>query len=123
MTTNTIGYLLDNDLLFGSRITGTAKALGLQLIPCRTAADLLARAKEQPAACVILDLHQAGPAIRDIATQLKAAGSTRIVAYGSHVAADDLKEARDAGCDVVLPRSQFVADLAGNLPIWFASES
>ena len=35
-----------------------------------------------------------------------------IIGYGSHVDTATLKAARDAGCDVVLPRSKFVEELA-----------
>ena len=33
-----------------------------------------------------------------------------------------LQAARDAGCDVVWPRSKFVADLAAALPQWFSAK-
>jgi len=42
----------------------------------------------------------------------------RVVAYGSHVDAAGLKAARDAGCDVVLPRSAFVEQLPVKLREW-----
>ena len=44
----------------------------------------------------------------------------RVVAYASHVDTASLKAACDAGCDVVLPRSKFVADLPTALPEWLA---
>jgi FixJ family two-component response regulator len=116
-----IGYLLDTDLMFNSRITGTAKALGLQLITCRTPADLLTKAHSTSPACVLLDVHHHGLAIDELIAGLKATGPVFVVGYGSHVAANVLKEARAAGCDLVLPRSQFVGELEKSLPIWFGS--
>jgi hypothetical protein len=44
----------------------------------------------------------------------------RIVAYGSHVDTAGLRKAREAGCDLVWPRSKFVAELPGALQAWFA---
>ena len=43
-----------------------------------------------------------------------------VVAYGPHMNAPVLKEARAAGCDVVMPRSQFVEELGTSLPEWFS---
>jgi len=42
-----------------------------------------------------------------------------VVGYGSHVDTATLQAARDAGCDVVWPRSKFVAELATAMRQWF----
>ena len=115
-----VGYLLADDLIFISRITGTAKAHGMELSAYRTPADLLARAQQKKPDCVLIDLHIPDLNIEEFVASLKSAGSPYVVGYGSHVAADVLKQARSAGCDLVLPRSQFVADLEDDLPKWFA---
>jgi CheY-like chemotaxis protein len=117
-----IGYLLADDLMFTSKITGTARAQGLELSACRTPADLLRRAGEKPPACVLLDLHMNGLVIEKLLAELKKTGHPFVVGYGSHVQADVLRQARAAGCDLVLPRSQFVAELEGSLSTWFGSE-
>jgi len=44
----------------------------------------------------------------------------RIIAYGSHVDVATLKRAREAGCDRVMPRSQFVEELPTALISWLA---
>jgi hypothetical protein len=44
----------------------------------------------------------------------------RVVAYGSHVDAAGLRAAREAGGDVVLPRSKFVEELPHKLPTWLS---
>ena len=46
-----------------------------------------------------------------LAYQNAAPPGTPFVAFGSHVDADALDAARDAGCDPVLPRSKFTAEL------------
>jgi CheY-like chemotaxis protein len=122
MTPNAI--LLSDDLIFTSRVTGTARDLGLHVIPARTATALLALAQKQAPTCVIVDLSNPGLVIDELAAGLSILPARpRIVAYGSHVDTATLRSARDAGCDVVLPRSQFVADLAAALPSWLLAPS
>lgn len=116
------GLLLSDDLIFASRISGTASALGLTVQTARTAEALLALARRQAPGCVILDLANPGLALPDLLRGLRAACSPppRVVAYGAHVDAAGLRAAREAGCDLVLPRSKFVEELPRQLPAWFA---
>src|SRR5262249_21628450 len=100
-----IGLLLSDDLIFTSRITGTARDLGLTVKPTRSSAALLELAKQQRPRCVLLDLSNPGLAIADLVKELKSGGEAPfVVAYGSHVDTASLRAAREAGCDVVLPR-------------------
>jgi DNA-binding NarL/FixJ family response regulator len=63
---------------------------------------------------VVVDLGVQGAL--DAVRSLRADGSTaRVVAYGSHVERELLAEARAAGCDRVLARSAFFADVAAHL--------
>jgi CheY-like chemotaxis protein len=114
-----IALLLSDDLLFISRIAGTARALGLELKSARGMAEFIALANVQTPACALIDLHNPGLDIGALVRQIKDAGATYIVGYGSHVDAATLKAARAAGCDLVLPRSKFVEELATALPRWF----
>ena len=41
-----------------------------------------------------------------------------MIAFGSHVDAERLKAARRAGCDVVMPRSQFSDEVEEKLKEW-----
>jgi CheY-like chemotaxis protein len=118
-----VGLLLSDDLIFTSRITGTGRDLGLRIQAARTPEQLLELAQVSPPRCVIVDLHNPGLQIADLVAQLRPAGRTGpvIVAYGSHVATAVLKAARAAGCDAVLPRSQFVEQLPDELPRWCGS--
>jgi DNA-binding NarL/FixJ family response regulator len=113
------GYFLCDDLLFGSRVTATARAANLDLRTVRTPAALVDAVKAQPPICALLDLHLAGTELPTLLKTLKAASHCTVVGFGSHVAADLLRQARDAGCDVVMPRSQFVEGLGEALPRWF----
>ncbi len=63
---------------------------------------------------VVVDLSR--PDALDGVRRLRAEGATvRIVAYGSHVERALLAEARDAGCNEVLPRSAFFVDIEAAL--------
>jgi len=116
------GLLLCDDLMFTSRITGAARALGLSLSSVRDAAALVERVKADHIVCVLLDLHNPGLDIAQLAPSLKWAGVRTIVAFGSHVDTETLTKARNAGCDLVLPRSKFVAELETKLPEWFTAD-
>jgi CheY-like chemotaxis protein len=115
-----VGYLLSDDLMFTSRITGTARGLGLTIKPARSVEALEVLAKQETPRCAILDLSNPGLAIAELIQELRETCTPmpRIIAYGSHVDAAGLKVARDAGCDVVLPRSAFVEQLPHKLAEW-----
>jgi CheY-like chemotaxis protein len=113
--------LLSDDLIFTSRVTGTARDLGLRVTPARSPAALLESARQQIPTCVIVDLSYPGLVIGELTAGLAALPARpRVVAYGSHVDTATLRAARDAGCDVVLPRSKFVEELPTALPAWLA---
>lgn len=116
---NPQGLLLSDDLIFSSKVTGTARAQGLVVKVHRTADSLLQAARATPPPSILLDLHYPGLDAPGLITQL--AGCTprpRLVGYGSHVDAAGLQAARQAGCDLVMPRSQFVKLLERDLASW-----
>ena len=133
------GLLLCDDLIFTSRITGTAKALGLSLRTVKSPGDLLRFVEQKVPRCVIVDLNTPGLVIGDFARALSALGGTGVspvqtgatpvppdispkpllIGYGSHVDTATLKAAREAGFDIVWPRSKFVEELSAMLPEWF----
>jgi CheY-like chemotaxis protein len=119
-----IGVLLSDDLIFTSRITGTAQSLGLTIQPARSVAALQALVQQQTPSCVIVDLANPGLVIVDLIGWLhkSCVPGPRVVAYGSHVDTATLRAAREAGCDVVLPRSTFVEELPSKLPEWLAAQ-
>ena len=117
-----IGLLLTDDLIFSSRVTGTARSLGLEVKPVKSAQSLKTLAHEQKPTCIIIDLGNPGLRIDELIKDFKQFISPlpRIVAYGSHVDTATLRAAREAGCDPVLPRSKFVEDLPRLLPEWLS---
>ena len=110
-----------DDLIFTSKITATARARGLESAVVRTQDSLIAKLQVATVGCVVLDLHNA---TLNWVTLFPALGATRpkFVGFGSHVDVATLKAARDAGCDLVMPRSQFVNRLEDDLPKWAGEE-
>jgi CheY-like chemotaxis protein len=117
-----VGLLLSDDMMFTSRITGTARDLGLSVKPARSLEALSTMIQQPLPSCIIVDLAHPELRIAEFIEGLRSscAAMPRVVAYGSHVDTATLREARDAGCDVVLPRSKFVEELPRALPQWLA---
>jgi CheY-like chemotaxis protein len=114
------GLLLSDDLIFTSRIFGSAASHGLILVAARSAAELMEMAHRSPPQCVIVDLDNPGLDVQALMAEVSGLEPRpRVVAYGPHVNAELLRSARLAGCDPVLPRSQFVEQLETELPAWF----
>src|SRR5262245_18550287 len=115
-----VAYVLCDDLMFSSRINGTARALGLQLKTARSPDVLAALVQHQAPTCVLVDLANPGLVVEELMRVLREKCPTmpRVVAFGSHVDAATLHAARAAGCDPVLPRSKFVDELVGALAGW-----
>lgn len=116
------GLLLCDDLLFASRITGEARALGLSVKPTRSLEQLLELARQETPSCILVDLAFPGLALPVLFHRLGEVchPAPRVVAYGSHVDAEGLRAARSAGCDPVLPRSKFVEELPKALSQWLS---
>lgn len=117
-----LGLHLCDDMMFASRVSGEARAHGLAVKSVRTAEQLVERAGRETPACALIDLGLAGLNVPDLLRRLGEVchPMPRVVAYGSHVDAEALRAARAAGCDPVLPRSQFVEELPIALPNWFS---
>jgi CheY-like chemotaxis protein len=110
---STRGLLLTDDLLFSTKVTGTADAVG-----CRVSVtDNVERAAELCRAelprCILLDLSIPGLQIDVVVQRLRTASEDApVIAYGSHVDRQRLEAASAAGCREVLPRSKFSGTLA-----------
>ena len=102
------------DLIFLSKILESAKRLGLATKTLAPPA-VVQEVRQNPNSQVILDLnHRTGAAV-DLVKSLKNDPATRhatILGFVSHVHADLIERAREAGCDRVVARSAF----SGKLP-------
>ena len=100
------------DLIWASKIKGTADALGLPCRPVRTVEMLEARLADSEVSAVLLDLDAPEAALEMLA-RLRGTGATeaerriRVLAWGPHVAKELLQKARDAGASDVLTRGAF----------------
>ena len=100
------------DLLFRSKISATADALGIQATFPRSSKKLLQAA--DGADLLILDLNSARYEPLKLLTDLKGDTSTKdipVVGFLSHVQKDLAVAAREAGCDRIVARSAFTRDL------------
>ena len=107
------GLLLSRDLIFTSKVTGTASTLGHRVIVAGNVALASAMLTSWAPVVVFVDLAAgdlASPAsiakFREIAPE-----STPFLAFGSHVDTQALADASAAGCDPVMPRSRFSNEL------------
>lgn len=107
------GLLLSRDLIFTSKVTGTARELGHRVMVAGNSALASAMIEQWRPKVVFVDLAAgdlvSAPAL--IAYQKAAGPGTPFVAFGSHVDTRALADAKAAGCDPVLPRSTFSAGL------------
>ena len=97
------------DLMFQPRVAEQARALGYDVTLADTTSAAL-EALAAPAALVVFDLHADGVDWRRAVEAARAQG-TPVLAFGRHTEAALLREAREAGCDRVVPRSTLVAEL------------
>ena len=108
-----ICLLISRDLIFTTKILGTAKALGMGCVTAGYLDGALGAIAEYRPGLVLVDLD-AGEAASPIALaayRSALAPSSTLLAFGSHVEAVKLAEAKAAGCDPVWPRSRFVNEL------------
>ena len=109
------------DLLFQSRIEGALRARGI-------AWDVAGNdAQAGHAHLLVVDLQADGIDTPALIRRAKAGGGV-VLAFGRHTDAAALRAARDAGADLVVPRSQLAEELpelldrlsaaAGQTPAW-----
>jgi len=103
---------LVDDLFFQAKLSQTAKQVGVNLKTVTTGEALTAAAGSDSPRLVLVDLNARQGAMEAV-ERLNASGdSGRVIAFLSHVQTDLAERARAAGCQQVLPRSKFAAELA-----------
>ncbi len=104
--------ILTSDLLLQSQLAGAAGRAECTVESATTVESLLERANDARPELVCLDLSHAGLDPASVVPQVKqATPSATIVAFAPHVHRQRLAAAEQAGCDVVLSRGQFHADM------------
>lgn len=106
---------LTTDLVFPSRVAGVAQRLGARMETTATPDALMAKLAGEPLPpwIVLLDLNSPGidPAVIVPRFRELLAPPRSIIAFGPHVHEEKLAAAQAAGCDLVLTRGQFDAQM------------
>ena len=105
--------LFTTDLMTSSKVDAAARRQGVTLVTVASGTALLEKAGEAGAALVILDLNSPGVDPADLVSKLRglSAPPRSILAFGPHVHEAKLEAARAAGCDAVISRGQFHAQV------------
>ena len=99
-----------SDLIFASKIRGTAEALGVDVTVVRNRGSLLSAIDGVKLLIIDLNLEGDDPLglIRMVRNQTD---PPRIISFCSHVQTNLADQAGEAGADQVLPRSKFTIEL------------
>ena len=101
-----------SDLIFSSRITGTASQVGATCKVVKDLASLQDALEAGEADTVLMDLSCDGLAPQEAIRTIKSnCPGVRVVAFCSHVQTELMAQAKSAGADLVLPRSAFAQQL------------
>ncbi len=103
-----------DDMFFSARIESTARLAGVRLIQICDARHLEKALEESVPRMIILDLNSKACEPLDLVRRIKS--DTRfsrvgIVGFLSHIQRELELNARQAGCDQVMPKSAFSANL------------
>lgn len=116
---NVVGLILSDDLLLASQVTGFAHDHGAKVRMVRDRSQLLTLTSELRPKCVFIDLQVAGADGPILIQSLRGlADAPLLIGFGSHVDHETLHAARQAGCDLVLPRSALAAQLPRQIDQW-----
>jgi len=104
---------LIRDILFRSRIDAVAQSLGSEVAYASDLEQALSRCGEISPLRIFVDLSDAAFPPAEAGVRIRAAApQARLIGFASHVDIKALKEARSAGFDLTLSRSEFVGRLA-----------
>jgi DNA-binding NarL/FixJ family response regulator len=104
--------LLTADLACSSQVSAAGVRSAVEVEVCMSTGRLLERAVETSPSLVIVDLNMRPLNCAELVPRLKAlAGPVEVIAFGPHVHETQLAAAQDAGCDQVLPRGRFYAQI------------
>ena len=102
------------DLLFRSKISETARTLGVEALFPRSPKKLMTEVQSSPPDLLVLDLNSARFEPLQLLQDLKSDDTSKgvpVVGFLSHVQKVLAVAAREFGCDRVMARSAFTRDL------------
>jgi CheY-like chemotaxis protein len=103
-----------DDILFVSKIRGTAEQIGVPVAFPRSADGLKEIIKRDTPSLIICDLHAQKINPMELAKGLKGNAETAdvpLLGFFSHVQTELQRQAQEAGFDRVIPRSAFASNL------------
>jgi CheY-like chemotaxis protein len=103
-----------DDMFFSSKIESAAGLVGVRVVQVLDAGQLEKRLADQAPRMIILDLNSRACAPLDVIRRIKAdprLSRVPIIGFLSHVQHELARQAREAGCDEVMPRSVFSKNL------------
>ncbi|MGD9637375.1 MAG: hypothetical protein AB7G28_00280 [Pirellulales bacterium] len=105
--------LISRDLMGASRVEAAARSAGVAYRMVGSVDAAVGASSAMTTPLVIVDLAMTGIDVSALVDRLKGPGEvgTTILAFGPHVHEALLHAARDAGCDQVLTRGQFMSQL------------
>ena len=117
-----IGILLSRDLIFTTKVKTTAHSLGYHIFVIGDVSKAKAEIKSLHPSLVLIDLMAGELCAPSAISEYVALADPDIwlVAFGPHVDSESLASARAAGCQAVLTRSKFTADLPILLQSYFS---
>jgi DNA-binding NarL/FixJ family response regulator len=100
-------------LLVVSRVEGAARQAGAAVVTAATRELVVAECGRGGVSLVIVDLSLPSLDVASLVESIRGAGgpAKSIVAFGPHVHESLLAAAREAGCDQVISRGQFFAQV------------
>jgi AmiR/NasT family two-component response regulator len=111
--------LVANDLAVISRVDAAAARIGAKVSSIASdAAQIAERSKELKADIIVIDLSTSID-VKSLIEQVRVTttNSPRLVAFGPHVHLERLEAAKEAGCDAVLSRGQFLSQIDAILSV------
>ena len=97
------------DLIFAARIRAAADTV--RVILAKDVEDFLTKIRTEQPQLIVLDLDRRGLDVQHVVRQIKTLSDAHVLAYVSHVRADLIAAARDAGADRVMARGAFAKEM------------
>lgn len=106
------GLLACRDLFFTTRICDTARALGGRMLTVAADESVRQHLLTGTFRLLIIDLDTSAALLPYVKAYRELQPDLEVISFGSHVETAVLQQAREAGCQQVLPRSRFSTQLA-----------
>ena len=114
-------FLLSQDLLVTSRVSGVVEALNVAFRSVSSADNLQLPWPESPAELIVIDLTLPGLDVEEVVQWIHAQQTrATVIAFGPHVQLKTLGRAEQSGCDHVYVRGEFFAQMQNILLRAFA---